>query len=65
MIKELRIISPEGLANMLSELIRIIEGNIRMRSKFDEQLLELNHKMIEMKGMKIWEGITLKIHLVM
>jgi len=48
MIKELRIISPEGLANMLSELIRIIEGNIRMRSKFDEQLLELNHQMIEM-----------------
>ena len=48
MIKELRIISPEGLANMLSELVRIIEGNIRMRSKFDEQLLELNHKMIEM-----------------
>ena len=48
MIKEPRIISPEGLANMLSELIRIIEGNIRMRSKFDEQLLELNHKMIEM-----------------
>ena len=33
---------------MLSELIRIIEGNVRMRSKFDEQLLELNHKMIEM-----------------
>ena len=48
MIKEPRIISPEGLADMLSELIRIIEGNIRMRSKFDEQLLELNHKMIEM-----------------
>lgn len=48
MIKEPRIISPEGLAKMLSELIRIIEGNIRMRSKFDEQLLELNHQMIEM-----------------
>ena len=26
----------------------VVEGNIRMRSKFDEQLLELNHKMIEM-----------------
>ena len=48
MIKELRIISPEGLVNMLSELVRIIEGNIRMRSKFDEQLLELNQQMIEM-----------------
>lgn len=41
---------------MLSEIVSIIEGKIRMRSKFDEQLLELNREMIEM-GNKIIASI--------
>lgn len=45
---------------MLSELVRLIERDIRMRSKFDEQLLELNKEMIEM-GNKIIQSIQMAI----
>ena len=41
---------------MISEIIEIMERRAAMRSKFDEQLLELNKEMIEM-GNKIVQSI--------
>ena len=41
---------------MISEIIEIMERRLTMRSKFDEQLLELNKEMIEM-GNKIVQSI--------
>ncbi len=41
---------------MISEIIEIMERRVAMRSKFDEQLLELNREMIEM-GNKIVQSI--------
>ena len=45
---------------MICEIIKIIERKIIMRSKFDEQLSELNNEMIQM-GQDIVESISMAI----